>query len=227
MGSVQRTQGDSKWAEHIRDKSFEPQQIGPLCTIVNLSSRIFAVGMGRQVYQRLEDETWQLVSETIINRDRDALVGFNTLIETEAGLIAAGFSGEIFLYNEGWRLVDSPTKLLLLSGAIHEGRAYLAGIKGTLLRDNGERWESVDLGNFTSDIYHVTSFSGHLFLGTTTGLFVLAEGTVEPIDIRSQTGQERCTWLSSHNGILWAFGGKTVSYSKDGRRWDRAGILDE
>lgn len=219
--------GQRRTAEVIGDSAMSPETSGPIREIRSLPLGVFAVGMGRQIYRRTPDCTWQPFAPQILDTEYAHITGFTSIVQTrESRLVTVGYGGEIYEYDGNWQKVDTPTNVLLTRGVEHRDNVYAAGLRGTLLRRQSEGWRVVDLGSFRVDIWDLESYGDMLYLGTADGLFRLREGAIEQVEVESQTGQVNCSAISSTNDRIWVFGGRVVSQSKNGKDWSRSVILE-
>jgi hypothetical protein len=197
-----------------------PDEHGPIREIRSIGGQIYAVGMGRQVYRRVARGGWDRLDDGMLDRSGRATVGLNSMVDSDSGLVAVGYEGEIWELDQRWRRIDSPTNVLLTRVVRHRGTLYAAGVLGTLLCRDAQGWRVVETSDFDVDIWDVEVFGGTLYLGTQDGLFRLDDDDeIVPVEIEESTGQRHCGWLSSNAERLWCFGGEKVSSSADGVTW--------
>jgi hypothetical protein len=226
-GEIARISDAENAAELIASSGDGPALHGPIREIRAIGNDLFAVGMGRQVYRRIENRRWAHVDAGVLDTSDRVDSGLVSIAGDGKGfLVAVGYGGEIWECDVAWRQVDTPTNLLLTRVVAHAGRYYAAGLLGTLLCRMPEGWRIVDTTGFEHDVWDIESFRGTLYLGTAAGLFRMTpEEEVAPVDPATFTHQVRCTSLSAGRDRLWCFGGDIVSSTSDGVVWREETIL--
>lgn len=105
----------------IREEKKISDSTRPLCDLKFIGSHLHVVGMGRQVYKRIDSNKWFRVDEgTFVAPDQIDLSnytakGFNAIDGiVEDNMYAVGYAGEIWNYNgKIWVQLNSPVKQIL------------------------------------------------------------------------------------------------------------------
>ena len=202
--------------------SWTEEQIDPAPVMIRNASEIagyvFACGMKRQVYKRIDAQSWIDVSAPFPGEADKA--GFEAIAGySEEEVYAVGWNGEIWQY-DGWRWTEqhAPTNMILTSVCCApDGFVYAGGQQGTIVRGRGGRWELVDWEDDASiDIWDIHWFDSKIIVAGISGLFTLGDGRLQPIDV----GGKLTTFfnLTSSSNILWTIGQNDVG-SCDGQQW--------
>jgi len=129
----------------IRETHNEIKEWGnPLRALATVGDSIYACGMGRTVMRRRGPGAWEEMGPGTLDSDEGEIVGFEDLAGfAENEMYAVGWRGEIWRFaNRRWRRLDSP-----VSGNLNavccggDGRVYVVGDDGTMLRGRNEVWE--------------------------------------------------------------------------------------
>ncbi len=185
-----------------------------------IDGRVYACGMGRQVYRRVDANSW--VAMNAPTPETHERVGFEAIDGFSADdLYAVGWGGEIWHYDgTGWNSAPKLTDLILTSvSCAGDGVVYVVGQEGQLIRGRADTWEIVTPAPAVrSDIWDVHWFDGRLYLTTMTDLYTLDEGdTLQRVefDHPAPIGFHR---LTAADGVLWSIGSRAV-LSFDGKEW--------
>ena len=179
-----------------------------------------ACGMKRQVYRRDGEATWTAMHAPAPDKGNagfEAVAGFSS-----KEMYAVGWNGEIWEWNgKKWVNRASPTNLILTSVCCAaDGKVYICGQTGTLLKGRHDTWKVVDLGDFNDDLWAVRWFKDRLYLASMKALFTLGDGGLEPVDF-GDDAPATCYRLTDAEGVLWSVGSGDV-FSFDGSTWTRA-----
>lgn len=228
-GEVLVISGD-KAAEELIDPPDHggPAVHGPIREVRAIDKDVYAVGMGRQIFNRRATGIWSHSDHQIIELSARTTVGFTSIAGDPSGFrVAVGYNGEIWELRDVWRKAESPTNLLLTRVVVHRHKYYAVGVAGYLMSREAVGWRTLDVqDNFDSDVWDVVSFLGILYLGTNDGLYQLADDErVSLVEGVSSTGQANCASLSAGYGRIWCFGADAVCSSPDGRTWRKEFIL--
>ena len=180
----------------------------------------YACGMKREVFRRDAENTWVAMHAPTPEKGKNA--GFEAISGFKSSEIyAVGWNGEIWRWDgEAWSQFDSPSDLILTGiSCAPDGHVYICGQHGTLIQGRNERWETLDVGEFTRDLWDVRWFSGKLYLATMSALWVYETGGLQPVDFGSDR-PGTCYRLTDAEGILWSIGTDDV-FSFDGTNWTR------
>jgi hypothetical protein len=179
-----------------------------------------ACGMKRQVYRRTGDNAW-----TVMNAPPPP-DGENAGFEAIAGysgkeMYAVGWKGEIWEWDGSqWLKREGPTNLILTGVCCaDDGNVYICGQHGTLIRGRHDAWDTVDLGDFTRDLWDIHWFDGKVYLATVTDLYTYSAAGLAPVDFGPDP-PATCYRLTSAEGVLWSVGASDI-FSFDGGQWTR------
>lgn len=179
-----------------------------------------ACGMRREVFMRVREAEWIAIPAPVPapqeNAGFEAICGFSM-----AEVYAVGWDGEIWQWNgEKWVERPSPTNLILTGICCGEdGRVYVCGQGGTLIRGRNETWEIISTADAMTDFWDLCWFNGALYIASMTMLFRLIDDRLEAVDFGSDPPRT-CGRLSSAQGVLWSVGASDV-FSYDGATWTR------
>ena len=126
-------------ADELDEESIGPQNDGPIMhgpirEVRSIGRDLFAVGMGRQVYRRRSSNHWEHLSQGIIDQSKRPTIGFTSICGDGQGhIVAVGYEGEIWEFQDEWTRVDSPSNVLLNRVVLHSGKYYAAGQVGTVI----------------------------------------------------------------------------------------------
>ena len=202
-----------------------PELHGAIRDLRCICHRMYAVGMGRQVYQRVAKEQWIHVDSGILASPASLEVtGFNAIDGLSVDLVyAVGFQGEIWRFlKNSWEMIESPTNLALYCLKIVEpGLIYVAGQKGIIIRGTNDVWEVLEHDVTSQDFWDIAWFGGHLYLATESALFRMnSNDQIEKIDIGA--GEPfTCKQLKSDSNALWSFGESHIFRTADGVSWKK------
>jgi hypothetical protein len=207
--------------EQIDPGAQRPARLGILRDARLIGGVAFAAGMARQVYRRAAPDSWQLISGPIVSENA-ANCGFNAIDGSSPGrLIAVGLNGEIWRYNDaGWAALDSPTNVSL--NRIRQADqqvAFACGQAGTLLEIVDDTVRLLADGDTRQNLHGLAWFRGRLFAASSTRLFVLDRGRLEPVE--TGLGDALSTgYLEADGHALWSVGPHHLARSFDGTRWE-------
>jgi hypothetical protein len=225
-GEIVRISDTEHAEEFIAPTENGPAVQGPIREIRVIGSDLYAVGMGRQVYQRIE-RRWERIDEGVLDTSGRITAGLTSITGDGNGfLVAVGYDGEIWEFHEAWTEITSPTNLLLTRVISHDGKYYAAGLHGVVLCRELSGWRVIDTGGFERDIWDLETFRGTLYLGTTQGLFWMTpDEEIKPVDPATFTRQVHCASLSAGRDRLWCFGAEIVSSTADGTVWREEAVF--
>jgi hypothetical protein len=197
--------------EIISDAGTGQDKFGYLSQLKCIDGTLYAVGVGRQIYHRINSQ-WTRMDEGI----RTASVGTGLRAIDGLGrstLHAVGYGGEIWYFDgKSWQMAPSPTNMTLEAiRVISPNLCYACGKSGVVLRGFGDSWEAIE--NKTSgNLWAVEYFKDRAYLAGTKGLFTLEGDQVEPLALgRKAEGRRLYTngdelWSMEHHE-LWVFNG--------------------
>lgn len=209
--------------ESISTDTSSPASRGPLRSVRSIAGQAYAVGMDRQVYRREGSNQWISIDQGARPQlGNTKPIGFDAIDGFSANEIyASGRNGEIWYYGGTiWIQIDSPTDLTLANICCAEdGKVYICGSSGVLLRGRGETWELIE-HDLVDDLWGIAWYKGKLYLATRDSLFTLNDNDeIQPVDMGSDKAST-CYTLSVADGVLWSIGAKDV-IAFDGKQWTR------
>jgi hypothetical protein len=182
---------------------------------------VFAVGMARQVFQRLGPGRWNRIDEPIRPQGDEVM---STNFESVDGfdsneVYTVGWEGEIWWYDgSDWHRIDSPTNLALYKIRCGgDGIVYACGQAGTLLRGRHDRWEAIDHDVRQHDFWGLAWFEDKLFLSTTTFVYELVGDQPARVDYGDDPPLT-CYHLDAACGLMLSVGAEDVMIF-DGSKW--------
>jgi len=194
----------------------EPSAIRNARTI---SGRVFACGMKRQVFKRVDEAQWTDISAPA-SAGNEA-TGFESIDGySDDEVYAVGWKGEVWHYDgSAWHDRSLPTSLVLSAiCCAPTGVVYVAGQQGLLARGRRDAWEIIDLEEEADlDFWDLCWFQDKLFVSTMTTLFTLQGKRLEEVNF-GKMGRPSCNSLTTADGVLWSIGRDDVA-SFDGQRW--------
>jgi len=209
--------------ETIGQGKKSPQNRGPLRGVRLIDGLVYAVGMDRQVYVRSKEGQWsEFEPHPATSSSDEKVVGFEAIDAYAANdIYAVGWDGEIQHFNGNvWRLISSPVNTILVDVCCGgDGYVYACGRNGVLVRGKGETWETVDLAEFTEDVWNLAWYQDCLYLATFDNLFTLNKGELRVVNMGSDQAAT-CGRLAVGDGVLWSIGAKDVM-AYDGNQWTR------
>jgi hypothetical protein len=207
--------------EKITDEGKSPlERGGPMRGIRYIGSSVYAVGMKRQIYRRVDFDHWVSIDVGIFS-NKSEVVGFEAIDGFDDNdLYAAGWEGEIWGFDgERWERKDSPTNIILHDiCCADDGSVYACGQLGTLVKGRGDVWEIIDT-ELQENLWSLAWFNGTLYLAAFSGIYQLIGDQVRRINF-TQDIPGTFYHLSAADGLLCSIGGKDVM-GFDGELWFR------
>jgi hypothetical protein len=208
--------------EQIDDSLEGPARRGPIRDLQLVAGVPYVCGMGRQVYRREGSDHWtRQDAGTVLPLGKIQLCGFNSITGLdEEHLLAVGFNGEIWRRDHGqWRIDESPTNLVLHKVLMIDAElAFASGQLGTLLRNDGSGWKTLDLALPEEDLWDLAWFDQALYIACDSGLFRLDDDRLTLVDL-GRPGRVSTRHLHANDGVLMSCGPKHVLWTDDGERW--------
>lgn len=231
--------GQPTFVEHIEGAGlYRPwsRQLGYLNRVRQIGSSLYACGGANQVYKRLPDQPWILISGDIIVEPSERLLRENAMAairhlndiagKSERDIYTIGLSGEVHHFDGvSWAKVITGTDRHLTGLAFAEGdEVFICGAHSTLLRGNKDKgfksvWNLEDEAFFSGIAY----FGGLIWLASTRrGIYTFDPATKETISYKSGLQPDLADphLLEVKEGVLWCFGFKDLAYF-DGHNWTR------
>lgn len=218
-GLVQVVDANGSRAELIDASPQGPSNLQWILGLSLIGAAVYAYGMCRQVYRRLQDGTWQRADAGIRTGD---VAGLKSMAgHDEREMYAVGFKGEIWLCREGrWTPIDSPTNVKLEQiAATSSGDFIVCGGAGTVLRGRAFGWAQLPQPGLEDTLWAVAEFDGSIYMSTTTRLLVLRDDVLEDV-AGLPAGARSFGFLARCAGALWSIGHSDL-LAFDGRTWVR------
>lgn len=210
---------------HVTDKC-SPENRGPMRKVRNILGRIYAVGMGRQVYRFNDSGIWDCIDETCysvaIDPENTVICSFEDIDGfSDSELYAVGLGGEIWCYNgNNWKQLDSPTSIPLTNiSCAEDGYCYISGRAGIIVRGRNNKWEIIEHNITNEDFWSSVWFNGRLFLSTTHLVYEYTNSKLINVEFGDYL-PESCYSLCCLEKYLWSIGAKDVMRF-DGDQWER------
>lgn len=184
-----------------------------------ISDYVYACGMKRQVYKRVDEGVWSDIGAPFPGVDEE--VGFESIDGFNyEEVYAVGWNGEIWEF-DGYKWIrrGSPTNVILTSVCCApNGVVYAAGQQGIMIKGRHDVWESVEWEDEVAvDFWDLCWFEDDLYIATMTDLYKLRGNTLIEVDFGIEFPPS-CYSLTSEEGVLWSIGRDQVA-SYDGRDW--------
>lgn len=184
-----------------------------------ISGHVFACGMKRQVYERVDEDRW--IDLSAPSPAPGEKVGFEAVDGyTRNEVYAVGWNGEIWQFDGArWTSHNSPTNVILTAVCCTpNGIVYAAGQQGILIQGRNSSWEVVERQDEVNiDLWDLCWFEDNLYVATIATLYTLNGNRLVEVDF-GEIPTPTCYSLTTAEGVLWSIGRDDV-VSFDGRRW--------
>ena len=190
---------------------------GGIRSVSKIGGKAYAVGLRGMVYRLDRIMRWTRIDDGLPDTfDIQAIHGFGS-----SDLYAVGRSGNLWQYDgREWTKRELPTNVNLTAvTCTGNGKVYVAGHGGLLIRGRQDRWTIIEHEETKDDIWDIEWFEGQVFASTMRSVYRVDEDTLQPVDF----GEDRpksCYQLSTAKGIMWSNGERDVM-SFDGKNWRR------
>ncbi|MEW8692975.1 MAG: hypothetical protein AB2535_18210 [Candidatus Thiodiazotropha endolucinida] len=208
--------------ERINDETHVPNSRAMIRDVKQVKDHVYAVGMQRQVYKRIDHTKWEWIGVSDISHNNDSVRGFESIDGySENDLYVVGWEGEIWHYNgQDWQQKSSPTNLILNSVlCVNGGAVYACGQCGVLLRNINGHWEVIDHQETISDFWDMAWYKNKLYISTMESLYCYNGKTFEDIDFGIDH-PNTCYHLSVSDGLMWSIGSNDI-LAFNGNEWRR------
>lgn len=186
-----------------------------------IGGHVFACGMKRQVYKRVDEGKW--VDHSAPFPGGNVTAGFEAIDGySDSEIYAVGWSGEIWEYDgSNWVDRGSPANLILSSVCCASNNVvYICGQQGVLIKGRRSAWEIVQWEDDVSvDLWDLCWFQDKLYVATMSNLYTLDGNNLVEVDF-GEIETPTCYNLTSAEGVLWSIGRDDVA-SFDGKKWQR------
>jgi len=208
--------------ERIDDQGANPSNRGPLQNIRLINGTAIAIGMGRQVYQRVGSNYWLRLEKGIPDPPPGPeIVGFNAIAGRSLNdIYVVGWKGEIWHYDGRiWSLIDSPTNVTLHDVLISpDSTIYTCGHDGLLLKGHGKDWDIIDYNGPAPNWRTMAWFRENLYLADGQNIYLLEENTIVPVKV-DDDGPMPVISLHSTDELLLAVAADSAYTTDDGEKW--------
>lgn len=187
---------------------------------ITIDGKVFACGMKRQVYERVDEGVWQDISAPF--PEPGEKVGFESIDGySRREIYAVGWQGEIWQFDgTHWHNRGSLTNKILTSVCCaQDGSVYIAGQQGVMIKGRHGQWEIIEWDDETdADFWDLCWFQDKLYVATMSGLFTLEGNELVAVDFGDTPEPESYYSLTTAEGVLWSIGENDVA-SFDGQTW--------
>jgi hypothetical protein len=203
----------------LEDSQPPPKKLrrGGIRSVSEIGGKAYAVGLRGMVYRLDALNAWRRIDGGLPdNFNIQAIHGFEA-----SEIYAVGRHGDLWHYNgTEWTKHELPTNVNLTSvKCAGDGKVYIGGHGGFLIRGRGDRWESIDHGETKDDIWDLEWFEGQLYVSTMRVVYRLNEEELAPVNFGDDPPKS-CYQLSATPGVMWSNGEYDIM-SFDGRNWTR------
>ncbi len=207
--------------ESINTTDTGPRGRGPLRALRAIAGRLYAAGMGRQVYRRVDAGVWEVLDPPKVPAPGEIdICGFTSIDGVDEDEIwAVGYRGEIWRASGlQWSQMPSPTNVTLhVVRAFSRHLVFAAGKMGLVLGFLDDAWRVLAHIPGGEDIWDLEWFGGQLFAATSTRLFkLLPDATFEEVAVPGLTS---FGYLHANDGVLWSFGTLQLAWTTDAVVW--------
>jgi hypothetical protein len=214
---------DGDVAVYLGNKESKNEKLLPQPVMIRnantIESYVFACGMKRQVYQRIDENKWIDISAPFPVLDEK--VGFEAIDGFSLNEIySVGWNGEIWGYDgKKWTNNQSPTNRILTSVCCApNGKAYICGQQGIMLEGRKNTWEVVAWDMDVSlDLWDICWFNDKIYVASINNLYTLEGNNLVEVDF-GEVEINTCFNLTTSEGVLWSIGKEDV-VSFDGKKW--------
>ena len=193
------------------------RRLGGFRSVSEIGGKAYAVGLRGMVYRLDEIKEWTRIDDGLPdNFDIQAINGF-----AASDIYAVGRNGDFWQYNgKEWTKRDLPTNINLTAvKCAGDGKGYIAGHEGLLIRGRRDNWEVIDHEETNNDIWDLDWFLGQLYVSTLYAVYQLKGDDLEPVNFGNDP-PESCYQLSTAEGVMWSNGEYDIM-SFDGNTWTR------
>jgi len=209
--------------EHVDGGKNGPVKNGVIRDMREINGIVYAVGMGRQVYERSKMNNWIHIDKTVLQSpSTKEVTGFNSIDGIDANnLYAVGMYGEIWHGSpNNWSKSESPTNVILNKvKVINPKTVFVCGQKGTLLRGTANNWRVLEQVDLDDELWDIAWFNNELYVSGNESLYKLDKnGLLIPLDLKLNK-EHTYRYLHANEGVLLSTGPKSLILSNDGKIW--------
>ncbi|UVH56358.1 hypothetical protein NWF24_26460 [Variovorax paradoxus] len=219
---LERVAGAGLWAD-------DSEGWGYLIALRQIGERLYACGIGGQIYARDEDGTWQHVDRGLLQEregthniflnavdgeNKDAIYAVGWDLRTNAGLL-------YFRKGDVWQKLATESEELSGLCIGDSASVWVCGKNGTLLLGNQANGFS-DLSSIAGSRSYsdVKVYKGRVYLAASDGLYVREKSMIEPVRTGLVPESRGCHVLQVVDDVLWSIGYADIARF-DGTVWER------
>lgn len=216
FGLVHLADGDTATQEQITD-SDKALPEAALRSIRRIGDAVFAAGVDRAVYMRVDGKWRDVSTETLLETDGpSAIQGIDGFSRTD--VYTAGWDGELWHYDGAiWSQLQSPTNIILNDIAAGPDKCVAVGLAGQIVSGKDDIWEMVENSETEDDFWSVRYFDGAFYISSLSGVYQLKNGELtlfRHIDADMRTAYTLTVGPSG----LWSIGPQDITLF-DGSDW--------
>lgn len=190
--------------------------------IASIGNQVFAGGVARQVYSRIDGGEWEIISppELLCYDPPSAIQGIAGFSPTEVYL--AGWGGELWNYDgSDWKQLESPTNIILNDICAGPEQCVTVGLAGSVIVGRDNDWKEIEHDATSEAFCSVRALNGSYYLSAIDGIYKLENDEVTLF--RDLDEDMRTTYgLSIGPSGLWSVGQSDVALF-DGDSWRTIG----
>lgn len=204
----------------IFDNSRPPskeRRLGGFRSVNEIAGKAYAIGLRGMVYRLDQVKQWTRIDEGLPKTfDGQAMHGFDA-----NDLYAVGRDGQLWQYDgKQWLQRELPTNVNLTAvKCAGDGKVYIAGHGGLLLRGRNDRWQDIAQQETQDDIWDLEWFEDELYVSTMHALYRLNKNALDKVAFGADTPKSFYQ-LSAAKGVMWS-NGEFDLFSCDGKTWTR------
>lgn len=186
-------------------------------SVASVEGVAYAVGLRGMVYRLDSITRWTRIDQGLPTTfNIQAIHGFGS-----AELYAVGREGSLWWFGgKVWTEIELPTNVNLTTvKCAGDGKVYVGGDKGVIIRGRKDVWAVVDHRETDDDITDFEWFEEQLFVSTWMTLYRLRGDKLVPVDFDNDPPRNS-VHLSAAKGVMWVAGEFDI-LSFDGKKWTR------
>jgi hypothetical protein len=193
------------------------RRLGGIRSVAEIAKKAYAVGLRGMVYRLDQVKKWTRLDEGLPDTfEGQAIHGFG-----ESDIYAVGREGQLWQFDgKKWTRRELPTNVNLTAvKCAGDGKVYVAGHGGLLLRGRDDVWEEITHEAMDDDVWDVEWFDGSVYVSTMHAVYRLDKNALNKVDFGADAPKS-CYQLSAAPGVMWSNGEFDIM-SFDGKRWTR------
>jgi hypothetical protein len=185
--------------------------------VAAIDGKAYAVGLRGLVYRFDEVGRWSRIDDGLPETfNVQAIDGFSDL-----DLYAVGRQGMVWHFDgQAWSECDLPmSQNLTAVKCAGDGKVYIGGHGGLLVRGRANAWEVVEHRETEDDFWDIEWFERKLYVSTMKGVYWLKGDSLTRVDFGDDPPKS-CYQLSAAKNVMWSNGEFDIM-SFDGKTWSR------